>query len=114
MTSRHTDFKTADTRVLQPHTRVTEESGLTFPSPDQPGEFVASGSPGASSLKRLDAIVHTGERLAKAVDVVSREELRALADRFELNPNEASSVLRIQVKRRLLGAHGLVRASRAK
>lgn len=67
-----------------------------------------------SAVKRLDAMVRHGEVLAAAVDVASREELLALADRFGLAPRGSTSVLRIQVKRRLVRAGGLIRESRAK
>jgi hypothetical protein len=66
------------------------------------------------TVAHLDTLVRTGARVSDAVDVLSREQLRALADRFDLDPTAASTILRIQVKRRLVAAGGLVRASRAK
>jgi hypothetical protein len=57
-----------------------------------------------SQVKRLDTIVHTGERLGEAVDSLDRESLKALADRMELTYKNGTIEIRRAVKRRLLGA----------
>lgn len=109
--SAHTRLKHS-VRTVSPGIGATERPGPPAESPGQPAGFVASGS--AGPLKQIDAVVRTGERLSKAVDAMSREQIKALADRLGLASRGSTMVLRIQVKRRLLGAGGLIRESRAK
>jgi hypothetical protein len=77
-------------------------------------ELTRLGDTQTFSVTLLDALVRSGEELSAAVDQLPNAYLCALADRMNLSPAQSMSQMRTVVKRRLVGAGGLVRESRAK